>query len=90
MCKLLKKGWKKWTLHRLQKKGEIFSSQEYNKDRTVQYTKRKASLPNITFPAIIDTCEAEFSDDMSPIEKKEGVNDRKDDKNKKYEEKKKA
>ena len=57
------------------------SSQEYDKDRTVQPKKRKATLPNITYPA-----KAEFSDDTSTIEKEEGVNDRKDDNNKKYDE----
>ena len=38
----------------------------------------------------MDTSEAEFSDDTSPIEKEEVVNDRKDDKNKKYYEDKEA
>ena len=38
----------------------------------------------------MDTSEAEFSDDTFPIEKEEVVNDRKDDKNKKYYEDKEA
>ena len=42
---------------------------------------RKATLPKIASPAKMNTSEAEFSDDTSPIEKKEGVNDRKYDKN---------
>ena len=58
------------------------SSQEYDKDRTVQHKKRKATLHKIAYPAIMNTCEAEFSDDISPIEKEEGVNDRKYDKKK--------
>ena len=56
-------------LHRVQKKGENFSSQEYDKDRTVQQKKRKATLPRIESPAKINTSEAEFSDETSPIEK---------------------
>ena len=42
-------------LHRVQKKGENFSSQEYDKDRTVQQKKRKATLPRIESPAKINT-----------------------------------
>ena len=38
----------------------------------------------------MDTSEAEFSDDTSPIDKDEGVNDIKDDKNKNYDEDKEA
>ena len=34
----------------------------------------------------MNTSEAEFSDDTYPIEKEEGKNDRKDDRNKKYDE----
>ena len=44
-------------LQRVQKKGEILSSQEYDKDRTVQHKKRKATLTNIASPAMMDTCE---------------------------------
>ena len=46
----------------------------------------KGTLPKITSPAKMKTSEAEFSDGTSPIEKEEGVNDTKYDKNKKYEE----
>ena len=62
------------------------SSQEYDKDRTVQHKKRKVTLPNIASQAKMNTSEAWFSDDTSPIEKEKGVNDRKYDKNKKYDE----
>ena len=58
------------------------SSQEYDKDRTVQHKKRKATITKIASLAKMNTSEAEFSDDTSPIDKEEGVNDRKDDKNK--------
>ena len=58
------------------------SSHEYEKVRTVQHKKRKVKLPKIASPAKMNTSEAEFSDDTSHIEKEEGVNDRKDDKNK--------
>ena len=44
-------------LHRVQKKGEELSSQEYDKDRTVQYKKMKATIPKITSPDIMDICE---------------------------------
>ena len=68
-------------LHKVPKKGEILSSQEYDKDRTVQHKNRKAKLPKIVSPDIMDICEAEFSDGTSPIENEEGVNYRKYDKN---------
>ena len=73
-------------LHRVPKKGENLSSQEYDKDRKVQHKKRKATLPNITSTAKMNASEAEFSDETSPIDKEEGVNDRKYDKNEKYDE----
>ena len=60
------------------------SSQEYDKNITVQHKKMKATLPKIVSPAMMDTCEAELSDDISPIDNEEGVNYRKCDKNKKY------
>ena len=69
-------------LDRVQKKGEMFSYDEYDKDRTVQYKKRKGTLPKIAYPANMNTSEAEFSDDTYPIEKEEGINDRKYDENK--------
>ena len=69
---------KEMNLHRVKKRRKL-SYQEYDKDITVQYKKRKATLTKIKSPAKMDTSEAEFSDDTSPIEKEEGVNDRKDD-----------
>ena len=71
-------------MDRVQKKEEKFSSNEYDKDITVQHKKRIGTLPNIAYPANMNTSEAEFSDDTSHIENYEGVNDRKYDKNKKY------
>ena len=56
-------------LRRLQKKGEIFLSQEYYKDITVQHKNRKVTLTKIASPALMDTCEAESSDETSTIEK---------------------
>ena len=70
-------------LDRVQKRRKL-SSQEHDKDRTVQHKKRKGTLPNIASPTKMNTSEAELSDETSPIEKEEGVNDRKYDKNKKY------
>ena len=62
------------------------SSQEYDKDRTVQHRKRKATLPRIASPDKINTSEEELSDDTYTIEKEEGVNYRKDDKDRRYDE----
>ena len=62
------------------------SSQEYDKDRTVQHKNRKGALPKITYLDRMNTSEGKFLDDTSPIYKEEGVNDRKDKKNKKYDE----
>ena len=70
-------------LHRVQKNGEKCSSQEYDKDRTVQHKKRKATLPKIASPAKKNTSDAEFSDNPSPIEKEKGVSDRKNEQNEK-------
>ena len=56
-------------------------SREYDKDRTFQHKKRKVTLPNIPYPAKMNPSEAEFLDDTFPIEKEEGLNDRKYDKN---------
>ena len=77
-------------LDRVQKKGEKLSSHEYDKYRTVQHKKRKGTLPKIASPAKMNKSAAYFSDKTSPIEKQEGVNDRKDDKNKKHFEEKEA
>ena len=65
-------------------------SQEYEKYRTVQHKKRKAKLPNIAYAAMMDICEAECSYDTSPVEMKEDVSDRKDEKIKKNDEGKEA
>ena len=73
---------KAMNLHRVQQKGDKGLSQEYEKDRTVQHKKRKATLPKIASPAMMDTCETEFSDDSSPMDEEGGVSDRNDDKNK--------
>ena len=56
-------------LHRVQKKGGKLSFQEYDKDRTVQHKKKKGTRPKISSPAKMDTSEAEFLDETSPIEK---------------------
>ena len=66
-------------LHGVKKRSNL-SSQEYDKDRTVQQKKSKATLPKIVSPSKMNTSEAEFSDDTSPIEKEEFVNYRKDNK----------
>ena len=44
-------------LHRVQKKEEELSSKKYDKDRTVECKKSKATLPNITYPSVMATCE---------------------------------
>ena len=63
-------------LHRVQKKGEELSSQQYDKYRTVQYKNRKETLPKITYPAVMATCEVidEYSDDSSPVVMEDFVN----------------
>ena len=67
--KTIEERLKEMNLHRVQKKGEKWSSQEYEKDGTVQHKKRKATLPKIASPSMMVTCEAELSDDISTIEK---------------------
>ena len=64
----------------------MFSSHEYEKDRTSQHKKRKGTLLKTVSLAKMNTSEAKFSDDNYPIDKEEGVNDRKYDKNKEYDE----
>ena len=51
-------------------------SQEYHKDRTVQYKKRKATPPNITSPAMMEICEVryEYTDDSSTVVIEDFVN----------------
>ena len=44
-------------MHRVKRKGENFSSQKYDKDRTVQHKKSKTTIPNIATPAMMDKCE---------------------------------
>ena len=44
-------------LHRAPKKREELSSQQYDKDRTVKYKKRKSTIPNITPTAVVVTCD---------------------------------
>ena len=70
-------------LSRVQQKGDKGLSQEYEKDRTIQHKKRKATLPKIASPAMMDICEAECLYETSPVDMEEGVNDIKDDKNEK-------
>ena len=81
---------KAMNLHRVQQKGDKGLSQEYEKDRTVQHKKRKATLPKIAYPDMMDICEAEFQDDTSPVDMEEGVNDVKYDKNENNDEEKEA
>ena len=66
------------------------SYHEHDKDRTVQHKKIKGALPNIVSPAKKSTSEVELSDENSPIEKEEGVNDRKYEKYEKNDEEKEA
>ena len=47
-------------LHRVQKKRDKFSSQEYDKYITVQYKNRKATLPNIIYPSMMEICEVRY------------------------------
>ena len=56
-------------------------SQEYDKENTVQYKKSKATIPNITLPAMMEVCElrAEFSDDTSPVFMEDCVNNNLDE-----------
>ena len=70
-------------LDRVQKKGEKVSSREYDKDITVQHKNRKGTLPKTTSPAKKNISDAEFSDEISPIDKEKGVHNIKDEKNKK-------
>ena len=56
-------------------------SQEYQNDRTVQYKKRKATLPKITSPAVVATCEVryEYPDDLSTVVMEDCVNKKLDE-----------
>ena len=68
-------------LERLKNKGEKWTPYEHDKDRAIQHKKRKGTLPKIASPAKKNTSDAELSDDTSPIEDENGINDRKDGKN---------
>ena len=52
----IEERFKKMKFHWVQKKGEELSSQEYNKERTVQLQKRKATLSKIVSPDMMDIC----------------------------------
>ena len=56
-------------------------SQEYEKDRTVQYKKRKATLPKITSPDMRDICEIrdECPDGTSTVVMEDCVNNNLDE-----------
>ena len=58
------------------------SSHEYDKDRKGQQKKRKKTLPKIVSPDKMNLSETDFSDETSLIDKEDGLNDRKDEKNK--------
>ena len=59
----------KKNLNRVTKKRDKGLSQEHEKDRTVQYKKRKESLPKIISPDMMDICEVrdECPDGTSPV-----------------------
>ena len=56
-------------------------SQEYDRDRTVQYKNRKATLPKITYPDMMNICEVidECPDDTSPVVMEDCVNNNLDE-----------
>ena len=56
-------------------------SQEYDKYLTVQYKKKKATLPKITSPAMMEICEVryEFTDDTYPVVMRDFVNNNLDE-----------
>ena len=60
--KIIEERFREMNLHRIQQKGYKLFSQEYEKYRTVQQKNRKATLPKIASPAMMDICEAEFLD----------------------------
>ena len=73
-------------LHRLKKKGYEFSSQEYYKEITVQYKKRKTTLPNITSLDMMEVCEVRYECpyEKSPTVMENCVNENLDDISRKY------
>ena len=72
----IKERLKEINLRRVQKKVESLSSQEYDKDRTVQYKKRKTTLSKIVSPVMVEICEVrdEYHDDSSPVVMEDFVN----------------
>ena len=72
----IEERFKSFNLHSVQKKGDELSSQEYDKDRTGQYKKSKGTLPNTTYPDMIEICKVrdEFTDDTSPVLMEDCVN----------------
>ena len=72
---------KEMELHRVQKKWEELSSQEYDKYRTVQYKKRKATLPKITIPAVVEICDVrdKYPDDSYQVVMEDCVNNNLDE-----------
>ena len=56
-------------------------SQEYDRDRTVQYKNRKATLPKITSPDMVEVCEVreEYPYDSSPVVMENCVNNNLDE-----------
>ena len=77
---------KAMNLHKVQKKGDELSSQEYEKEIIVQYKKRKSTLPNITSPAMMEVCEVrdECPFDTYPFLMQYRVNKNLDDISRKY------
>ena len=70
-------------LHRVQKKGDKLLLQEYDRDRTAQYKKRKETLPKITSPAMMEICEVRYEcpDDISPVSMEDFMNKNLDETN---------
>ena len=55
--------------------------QENDKDRTVQYKRSKTTLPKITSPAVVETCEVgdEYIDESYPVVMKDYLNNKLDE-----------
>ena len=72
----IEERFKKMKFHWVQKKGEELSSQEYNKERTVQLQKRKATLSKITSSVMVEICEVrdEYPDVLSTVVMEDCVN----------------
>ena len=52
----------------IQQKGDRGLSKKYEKDRTVQQKKSKATLPRIAYPDMMDIFDSECPDDTSPVD----------------------